>query len=332
MTTHSTRGGTTSLGSTQSHEAQGASAPKGWSVSRSPVQGRDGASAQGGGAATGQPGRLTARDLERGVGARQAQASSPTPSQPQPQGSAGAPDETEVKTFVLDTNILLYNPDAVFVFQDNHVVIPFMVIEELDKMKRKDDDLGRNARACIRHLDRLRAIGSLTKGVDWGLLPMQPNAARSAGPGGRTGTIRIDVTDYERPAAIREDAPDNAIIAVAWHLTQQGVRAVFVTKDLSARIKSDSLGIKTEDFENQRVDADRLYTGFVTAEVEGGLIDELYRDRLLEVSRLTTALQATTAEGHTYTRELNANQFVVLRDEADEHPRASAGGWRTRTM
>jgi predicted ribonuclease YlaK len=102
---------------------------------------------------------------------------------------------------------------------------------------------------------------------------MQPNAARSAGPGGRTGTIRIDVTDYERPAAIREDAPDNAIIAVAWHLTQQGVRAVFVTKDLSARIKSDSLGIKTEDFENQRVDADRLYTGFVTADVEGALID-----------------------------------------------------------
>ncbi len=283
------------------------------------MQGRDGASAQGGASATGQTGRLTARDLERGVVARQAQASSPTPSQPQPQGSAGAPDETEVKTFVLDTNILLYNPDAVFVFQDNHVVIPFMVIEELDKMKRKDDDLGRNARACIRHLDRLRAIGSLTKGVDWGLLPMQPNAARSAGPGGRTGTIRIDVTDYERPAAIREDAPDNAIIAVAWHLTQQGVRAVFVTKDLSARIKSDSLGIKTEDFENQRVDADRLYTGFVTAEVEGGLIDELYRDRLLEVSRLTTALQATTAEGHTYTRELNSNQFVVLRDEADEH-------------
>jgi len=314
MTTHSTRGGTTSLGSTQPHEPQGASAPKGWSVARPSVQARDGAAPQGAAAPTG---RLTARDLERGVSSRPAAA--PTPAEPRAE-SAGEPiDQTEVKTFVLDTNILLYNPDAVFVFQDNHVVIPFMVIEELDKMKRKDDDLGRNARACIRHLDRLRAIGSLTKGVDWGLLPMQPNAARSAGPGGRTGTIRIDVTDYERPAAIREDAPDNAIIAVAWHLTQQGVRAVFVTKDLSARIKSDSLGIKTEDFENQRVDADRLYTGFVTADVEGALIDELYRDRLLEVSRLTTALQATTAEGHTYTRQLNSNQFVVLRDEADEH-------------
>jgi PhoH-like ATPase len=242
-----------------------------------------------------------------------------TPVTPRPAEQHDESVASDVKTFVLDTNILLYNPDALFVFQDNHVVLPFTVIEELDKMKRKDDDLGRNARACIRHLDRLRAVGSLTAGVDWGMLPMQPNAARSVGPGGKTGTIRIDVTDHERPAAIKEDAPDNAIIAVALHLTRQGVRAVFVTKDLSARIKSDALGIKTEDFENQRVDADRLYTGFIAADVDGGLIDELYRDRLLELSRLAPSLHATTPEGHTYTRELNANQFIVLRDEGDEH-------------
>lgn len=226
------------------------------------------------------------------------------------------PRETAVKTFVLDTNILLHNPDALFVFQDNHIVIPFKVIEELDKKKRQDDDLGRNARACIRHLDKLRAMGSLMEGVEWGKLPTLPNTARSAG---RTGTIRIDVTDYPRPKAIIEDSPDNHIIAVAFHLHEQGVRVVFVTKDLAARIKSDALGIKTEDFENQRVDADRLYAGYVSADVEGSLIDELYRDRLIAMTQLQPALVETDADGVEYPIELSPNEFVVLRDTADEN-------------
>src|SRR5262249_19529342 len=63
----------------------------------------------------------------------------------------------EIKHFVLDTNVLLHNPNALFVFQEHEVVIPFAVIEELDKLKRTNDDIGRNARECIRHLDRLRS-------------------------------------------------------------------------------------------------------------------------------------------------------------------------------
>jgi predicted ribonuclease YlaK len=74
---------------------------------------------------------------------------------PDPRALPG-PTPAGVKHFVLDTNVLLHNPNALFVFQDNHVVIPYPVIEELDKMKRRDDDIGRNARAAIRHLDRLR--------------------------------------------------------------------------------------------------------------------------------------------------------------------------------
>lgn len=231
----------------------------------------------------------------------------------------GSASEKGVKHFVLDTNILLHNPDALFVFQDNHVVLPFKVIEELDRMKKKDDDLGRNARACIRHLDRLRAIGKLSEGVDWGKLPTQPNAARSPGANGKTGTIRIDVTEYPRPAAIAEELPDNHIIAVAYHLKEKGLRTVFVTKDLSARIKSDALGIKTEDFENQRVDADRLYTGYVTVDIEGDLIDELYRDRMVGLERLQPALVETDEHGNTYPVELAPNQFIVLRDKHDEN-------------
>lgn len=226
--------------------------------------------------------------------------------------------ETLVKYFVLDTNILLHNPDAMFVFKEHHVVIPFTVIEELDKMKRKDDDLGRNSRGAIRNLDRLRALGKLSDGVNWGDLPAPSRGAFSAGPDGNTGTVKIDVTDYPRPAGIDEDAPDNRIIAVAYHLYKQGHPTVFVTKDLSARIKSDALGIKTEDFTNQKVDADRLYTGFINASVESSLIDELYRDRLVELNRLEPALTETLEDGSTYTSELLANQFVVLKDKSDE--------------
>lgn len=223
-----------------------------------------------------------------------------------------------VKHFVLDTNILLHNPDAMFVFKEHHVVIPFTVIEELDKMKRKDDDLGRNSRGAIRNLDRLRALGKLSDGVNWGELPAPARGAFSTGPGGTTGTVKIDVTDYPRPAGIDEDAPDNRIIAVAYHLFKQGHPTVFVTKDLSARIKSDALGIKTEDFTNQKVDADRLYTGFLNASVESSLIDELYRDRLVELNRLEPALTEELEDGSTYTNELLANQFVVLKDKSDE--------------
>jgi PhoH-like ATPase len=241
---------------------------------------------------------------------------SKTVPKPKPTDRPAQAKDAAVKTFVLDTNILLHNPDALFVFQDNHIVLPFKVIEELDRMKRKDDDLGRNARACIRHLDKLRAMGPLISGVEWGRLPTLPNAARSAG---RTGTIRIDVADYPRPAAISDDLPDNHIIAVAYHLAQAGARVVFVTKDLAARIKSDALGIKTEDFENQRVDADRLYSGFVSAQVDGSLIDELYRDRLLSLAQIQPHLHDTDDQGHPFPVELSPNQFVVLRDEGDEN-------------
>ena len=227
--------------------------------------------------------------------------------------------ESEVKTFVLDTNILLHNPNALFVFKEHHVVVPFKVIEELDKMKRLENDLGRNARETIRHMDRLRAIGHLAEGVNWGSVSPTVGAAASLGEDGKTGTVRVDVGEYERPNAISEDSPDNRIIAVAYHLHKNGQRTIFVTKDLSARIKSDSLGIPTEDFENQKVDADRLYSGFINVESDGALIDELYRDRLLEIDRLKDLLVASDEMGNQFQRELAPNQYIVFKDKDDEN-------------
>ncbi len=225
-----------------------------------------------------------------------------------------------IKTFVIDTNILLHNPNALFVFKEHHVVIPFAVIEELDKLKKGDTDIGRNARQAIRHLDRLRQQGRLTEGVAWG----EPAAGvgvndNGAGPGQSSGggTIRIDVNHYQRPDVIDEDSPDNRIIAVAWHLNQQNERTVFVSKDLSARIKSDALGVKTEDFENQKVDADRLYAGFTEVTVDGETIDELYKERMLALDALHDALTTTSEHGQS-THELSTNEYVLLKDADDE--------------
>ena len=223
-----------------------------------------------------------------------------------------------VKHFVLDTNVLLHNPDALFVFEDNHVVIPFPVIEELDKMKRRDDDIGRSARHVIRHLDRLRRVGSLTDGVCWSEAPIGSVPKRAIGANGSSGSIRIDVKHHDRPDLLRADMPDNEIIAVALDLKRDGHRAVFVSQDISARIKSDALGIVTEDFANQKVDADRLYDGWIELDADGELIDDLYEDKLLACERLEEMLTVTAPDGSTYLRELAPNQFVVFHDTVDE--------------
>ncbi|MDX2148332.1 MAG: PhoH family protein [Planctomycetota bacterium] len=234
-------------------------------------------------------------------------------------GGASVEVPAEVKQFVLDTNVLLHDPDALFVFKEHHVVIPFAVIEELDKMKRKEDDLGRNARETIRHLDRLREMGDLTTGVNWGEALRDAVPTPRALPLTRTGTIRIDNGEGDRPEPLSEDSPDNRIIAVAWRLFKRGVNTTFVTKDLAARIKSDALGVNAEDFKNQKVDADRLFSGYLNVTVPGELINQLYHDRLLPVDALREHLVSTTAEGQEYTRELIANQYVVFRDQGDEN-------------
>jgi PhoH-like ATPase len=227
---------------------------------------------------------------------------------------------TGAKHFVLDTNVLLHNPNALFVFEENHVVIPYPVIEELDTMKRREDDIGRAARQCIRHLDRLRSLGKLTEGVSWGNLAVtQEFNPSSFLADAVSGTIRVDVTDPARPAAISKDMADNHIIAVAYALKLAGEPAVFVSKDLSARIKSDALGIRTEDFENQKVDAERLYSGYFDLTVPGNLIDDLYHDKQLDIQKLEPYLTVENVDGSTFTREINTNQFVVLHDEADQN-------------
>src|SRR5829696_5776301 len=198
------------------------------------------------------------------------------------------------KHFVVDTNVLLHNPNALFLFAEHEVVIPFDVIEELDKFKSGTDDLGRNARSAIRHLDTLRQQGNLADGVP---IPQT---------GGRIRVILEE--DQKLCPGLTANTPDNRIICCALTLKQDGHHVVFISKDINARIKSDALGLVAEDFEAQKVDFEKLYTGYTELRVPGGVFDELFRQKEY---RLTE-------------HELLANEFVLLKDEADENHTAIA--------
>jgi PhoH-like ATPase len=168
------------------------------------------------------------------------------------------------KTFILDTNVLLHEPRAMFSFEDNHVVIPIYVVEEIDNFKKELSELGRNARQVSRYLDELRTEGSLSKGVklDSG------------------GTLRVAITSRMLPVEITTDrGQDSKILAVALDLQSQLTghqEVVFITKDTNLRIRADAIGISTENFEPERTEVEELYRGYATLEVEGGLIDEFY--------------------------------------------------------
>ncbi|MEM6452383.1 MAG: PhoH family protein [Cyanobacteria bacterium P01_D01_bin.105] len=167
------------------------------------------------------------------------------------------------KVYVLDTNVLLHDPNALLRFEDNDVVLPITVIEELDRFKKRPEETGRNARQTSRMLDQLRRSGSLTEGI-----PIRSNGLSNGKDGG--GRVRVALCHRESldnlPAELYSggggDGGDNAILAVALEVKQQcECPVVMVSKDTNMRIKADTLGLKAEDYETDKIDVDDLYTG-----------------------------------------------------------------------
>ncbi len=236
-----------------------------------------------------------------------APAHTPRPKPKRPAETGGA-----VKTFVLDTNVLVHNPKALFVFEDNDVIVPYTVLEELDRFKGDNDDRGRSARAAIRYLDRLRNLGRLDTGVSLG--NGEPSLAE-AGPYGPTGTLTVDMAPEELPRPLSRERADDRIIGVALKRKAAGELVVLVSKDINCRIKCDALGLLAEDFENQKVDVDDLYSGYITLRVQGDVIDDLYANRVLPMSALAETMER---EGIDPERALPPNGFALLIDEQDD--------------
>ncbi len=190
------------------------------------------------------------------------------------------------KYFVIDTNVLLHNSEAITSFADNIVVLPMTVIEELDNFKSHSDELGRNARGVVRQLDALRVRGKLGQGVKM-----------------ENGGILQIVAEHnlESTAGLDMHVPDNRILMVAYNLLKAGNIVIFVSKDINARLKADALGIGVMDFEKQKINFDELYTGHRQIEVPSNIIDTFYKDKEVEV------------EGF----DLLPNEFVLLTDETN---------------
>lgn len=157
------------------------------------------------------------------------------------------------KLFILDTNVLLHDPQAIFKFEDNDLIVPIYVIEEIDRFKRDSSERGRNAREVVRLLDALREEngGSLAEGA-------------SVGAG---GTLRVYVPERKAHLAssLNPSSGDNSILQVATDLRNADPErsTVFVTMDINLRIRADALGLKTANYQNQSVQPDNIKPGVI---------------------------------------------------------------------
>ncbi|HEY6723355.1 MAG TPA: PhoH family protein [Polyangiaceae bacterium] len=169
------------------------------------------------------------------------------------------------KNYILDTNVLLHDPHAFYRFEDNDVILPIYVIEEIDQFKRDTNERGRNARTVSRLLDALREKnGSLSEGVELD----------------DGGTLRVHVPTRrpELAIALNPKSGDHAILqtAIEFRDASPDKPTIFVTMDVNLRIRADALGLTTETYENQAVDIDELKSGIVEIEVTPEQLDAFF--------------------------------------------------------
>lgn len=189
------------------------------------------------------------------------------------------------KIFVLDTNVLLHDPKAIYAFDEHEVVIPAVVLEEIDSKKRNADEIGRNARTVSRLLDQLREVGHLHSGVE-------------LHNGGRLKVELNHRSFLKVQEMFGEITNDNRILAVAlnYHMEEGEKEApsevVLVSKDVLVRIKADVLGLNTQDYLSDRTAGpDDLYAGNLKLKVHPSVIDEFYSYRFLPHCRSSSPIR-----------------------------------------
>ena len=147
------------------------------------------------------------------------------------------------KTYVLDTNVLIHDPESIFRFEDNDVVIPLVVIEELDKLKKGHGERAYSSRHALKLIDTLREEGDIGSGI---LLKT----------GGKLSVVNVKSLGERL-------SPDNRIISTALHLLGsekfRGCPVILVSKDTAVRIKAESEGLKVEDYKNDKTSIFKEY-------------------------------------------------------------------------
>jgi PhoH-like ATPase len=210
---------------------------------------------------------------------------------------------THPKIFVLDTNVLLHDPQAIFKFEENTVVIPIYVIEEVDQFKKELSERGRNARLIARTLDELREQNghSLQDGVD-------------IAEGGRL--VIATPADAELWRSRDNRQMDHAILGTALELrdAEPERKVIFVTMDSNLRIRADALGLLAENYEGGRLHVTELYTGIIRVQVPKEMVDVLGKRDAVELGELTPK------------SDLHPNAGVVL-ESRDQARHTALGRW-----
>lgn len=224
------------------------------------------------------------------------------------------------KTFVIDTNVLIHNPEALLSFRDTEIVIPLWVLEELDSLKTYSDQRGKAARDAIRFIDSQSRSGNLRDGVR---LPNGSLLKVAMGSG------------LEPPEGLDIDKNDNRIVMTAYSLTQEGKRVFFVSKDINARVKATAMGVKTVDYEKQKAEASTLHSGVLELAADEAALDCLARlseaetglseARSAALGGSSPAVSACLSEARAASQDLSrwleahshrlgGNEYLVVRD------------------
>ncbi|MGI6263652.1 MAG: PhoH family protein [Succiniclasticum sp.] len=197
------------------------------------------------------------------------------------------------KTYVIDTNVLIQAPNALECFEENNLVLPLVVIEELDGLKKADGERGYNARQVIRTLERLRTSGDLIAGVTL--------------PNGGNVRVETNCVDEPLPESLPEDKSDNRILKVCLHLAPE--QPILVTKDLVLRLKAQLIGVEAQDFSTEQVSASKgQYMGRVEC-----YAPELEFDRFTQEGIPVSLLYQCDEEGNKQPLSLSQNEFVLLK-------------------
>lgn len=197
------------------------------------------------------------------------------------------------KTYVIDTNVLIQAPYALQCFEENHLILPLVVLEELDGLKKAEGERGANARRAIRYLEKIRLQGDLLTGTRL--------------PTGGTLRIETNCTDVALPETLPDNRADNRILKVCMSLKEH--HPVLVTKDLVLRLKAQVLGIEAQDFSTEQViPEEEQYTGRMQCYVPEDKFKD-FKKKGINVKDVYIA----DDEGHTSHPILAENQFVILK-------------------
>lgn len=174
-----------------------------------------------------------------------------------------------VKNYILDTNVIVHDPECFYNFEDNNVIVPIVTIEELDHIKNREGMVGYHARMAARELNTLREKGSLEEGVRL--------------PGG--GILRVELNHMDTsgfPIGLDLHSNDMRIIAVARNLQREDLstKTILVTKDVYMILKADTFGVSAQDYTNDKITADELFKGYRPLMLSSQEMNQIYKTGL----------------------------------------------------